>query len=81
MNEDDNQVDLETNPHEKTENDLKLDALTELLKETKESNEALKKELEEVKKVNAKMMVSLDISNRRDTNEDIYNLFDKYRKD
>lgn len=59
---------------------IQIDALKDLLKENAETIKSLKEELQESKKMNAKMVAILDVSknNTRNDTQDIKNILNKY---
>lgn len=62
--------------------DLKIenDALKELLAENKETMDALKNELTQVKTTNAKLLNQLNIAEQKPSVETLLNGFNKYNK-
>ena len=62
--------------------DLKIenDALKELLAENKETMDALKNELTQVKTTNAKLLNQLNIAHEKPSVETLLNGFNKYNK-
>lgn len=59
---------------------LTIDALKEVIAENKKAMEMLKSELNETKKVNAKLLATYDTGNKMDTDTILLNSFGKYRR-
>ena len=81
--EDNNKDDLNLDKSEDVGNDdLKIEnnALKQLLSENKETMDALKNELNQVKTTNAKLLNQLNIAHEKPSVETLLNGFNKYNK-
>ena len=81
--EDTNKDDLNLDKSEDVGTDdlhIENDALTQLLSENKETMDALKTELNQVKTTNAKLLNQLNIAKEKPSVETLLNGFNKYNK-